>query len=212
MYFIDLFILFGMSQSARSVPQCNSWAHDRQDFDGQRPGDSGRQGRLQQVHAPGSGEPLRRSCIAIAGLLGCRRIQIRAGARMPRQVDYYFSFQSPWAYIGHKPFRDVAKTYRSQGQSQAGGAGRSVLGDRRPAADEAPSGAAALSDGRTAALARQARAEISSAAGELAVQCPARRWRGDRGGRGRLRSGSILRRAFPAVWEESSISPMPPRW
>jgi len=26
---------------------------------------------------------------------------------MPRQVDYYFSFQSPWAYIGHKPFRDV---------------------------------------------------------------------------------------------------------
>src|SRR6476661_855700 len=27
---------------------------------------------------------------------------------MPRQVDYYFSFQSPWAYIGHKTFRDVA--------------------------------------------------------------------------------------------------------
>jgi 2-hydroxychromene-2-carboxylate isomerase len=30
---------------------------------------------------------------------------------MPRQVDYYFSFQSPWAYIGHKPFQDVANTY-----------------------------------------------------------------------------------------------------
>ena len=30
---------------------------------------------------------------------------------MPRQVDYYFSFQSPWAYIGHNVFRDVAKTY-----------------------------------------------------------------------------------------------------
>jgi 2-hydroxychromene-2-carboxylate isomerase len=30
---------------------------------------------------------------------------------MSRQVDYYFSFQSPWAYIGHKPFRDVVKTY-----------------------------------------------------------------------------------------------------
>ena len=30
---------------------------------------------------------------------------------MPRQVDYYFSFQSPWAYIGHKPFRDVVSTY-----------------------------------------------------------------------------------------------------
>src|SRR5258708_18354785 len=30
---------------------------------------------------------------------------------MPRQVDYYFSFQSPWAYIGHKPFREVVDTY-----------------------------------------------------------------------------------------------------
>jgi 2-hydroxychromene-2-carboxylate isomerase len=30
---------------------------------------------------------------------------------MPRQVDYYFSLQSPWAYIGHQPFLDVAKTY-----------------------------------------------------------------------------------------------------
>lgn len=30
---------------------------------------------------------------------------------MPRQVDYYFSFQSPWAYIGHRPFREVVKAY-----------------------------------------------------------------------------------------------------
>ncbi len=30
---------------------------------------------------------------------------------MPRQVDYYFSFQSPWAYIGHGLFQEVAKTY-----------------------------------------------------------------------------------------------------
>jgi 2-hydroxychromene-2-carboxylate isomerase len=30
---------------------------------------------------------------------------------MPRQVDYYFSFQSPWAYIGHNVFQEVAKTY-----------------------------------------------------------------------------------------------------
>ena len=30
---------------------------------------------------------------------------------MPRQVDYYFSLQSPWAYIGHKAFRDVVATY-----------------------------------------------------------------------------------------------------
>src|SRR5437879_6758920 len=30
---------------------------------------------------------------------------------MPRQVDYYFSLQSPWAYIGHGPFRDIVSTY-----------------------------------------------------------------------------------------------------
>ena len=33
------------------------------------------------------------------------------GARMPRQVDYYFSLQSPWAYIGHKLFREVIAPY-----------------------------------------------------------------------------------------------------
>ncbi|HUN98177.1 MAG TPA: 2-hydroxychromene-2-carboxylate isomerase [Bradyrhizobium sp.] len=30
---------------------------------------------------------------------------------MSRQIDYYFSLQSPWAYIGHEPFQHVAKTY-----------------------------------------------------------------------------------------------------
>jgi 2-hydroxychromene-2-carboxylate isomerase len=34
-----------------------------------------------------------------------------SGDRMPRQVDYYFSFQSPWAYIGHKAFREVADSH-----------------------------------------------------------------------------------------------------
>ncbi len=33
------------------------------------------------------------------------------GADMPREVDYYFSFQSPWAYIGHQTFQDVARTF-----------------------------------------------------------------------------------------------------
>src|SRR6266481_6090261 len=84
------------------------------------------------------------------------------------------------------------KYLRSKGESQAGGAGRSVLGDRRAAADEAPPGAAALPDGRAAALARQARPEIPSAAGQLAVQRPAGRWRGDRGPRGQSRPRSIF--------------------
>ena len=30
---------------------------------------------------------------------------------MSRQVDYYFSFQSPWAYIGHQAFSEVVGTY-----------------------------------------------------------------------------------------------------
>lgn len=30
---------------------------------------------------------------------------------MPRQVDYYFSLSSPWAYIGHKTFRDVVAAH-----------------------------------------------------------------------------------------------------
>jgi 2-hydroxychromene-2-carboxylate isomerase len=30
---------------------------------------------------------------------------------MSRQVDYYFSLSSPWAYIGHKAFGDVVATY-----------------------------------------------------------------------------------------------------
>ena len=29
---------------------------------------------------------------------------------MPRQVDYYFSFQSPWAYVGHRAFRSLVST------------------------------------------------------------------------------------------------------
>ncbi len=31
---------------------------------------------------------------------------------MARQIDYYFSLQSPWAYIGHALFEDLAATHR----------------------------------------------------------------------------------------------------
>ncbi|HEU6442544.1 MAG TPA: 2-hydroxychromene-2-carboxylate isomerase [Microvirga sp.] len=30
---------------------------------------------------------------------------------MPRVVDYYFSLVSPWAYIGHAPFMDIAQRH-----------------------------------------------------------------------------------------------------
>jgi len=33
---------------------------------------------------------------------------------MPRQIDYYFSLLSPWAYIGHAPFMEVARRHGLQ--------------------------------------------------------------------------------------------------
>jgi 2-hydroxychromene-2-carboxylate isomerase len=30
---------------------------------------------------------------------------------MPRDVEYYFSLASPWAYIGHAPFMDIAQRH-----------------------------------------------------------------------------------------------------
>src|SRR6516162_8056052 len=34
--------------------------------------------------------------------------------RMSREVDYYFSFSSPWAYIGYKAFREVFASYNAK--------------------------------------------------------------------------------------------------
>jgi 2-hydroxychromene-2-carboxylate isomerase len=30
---------------------------------------------------------------------------------MPRTIDYYFSLASPWAYIGHRPFTEIAQRH-----------------------------------------------------------------------------------------------------
>jgi 2-hydroxychromene-2-carboxylate isomerase len=30
---------------------------------------------------------------------------------MPRTIDYYFSLVSPWAYIGHEPFMEIARRH-----------------------------------------------------------------------------------------------------
>ena len=40
----------------------------------------------------------------------CAKISL-PGDTMARQVDYYFSLQSPWAYIGHEPFLQVVSRY-----------------------------------------------------------------------------------------------------
>ncbi len=36
---------------------------------------------------------------------------VQGEVRMPREVDYYFSLSSPWAYIGHKVFRDLVEAF-----------------------------------------------------------------------------------------------------
>jgi len=47
--------------------------------------------------------------------LGCWRPFLTtpnaSGFRVSQRIDYYFSFPSPWAYIGHAAFEDVARTY-----------------------------------------------------------------------------------------------------
>jgi 2-hydroxychromene-2-carboxylate isomerase len=43
--------------------------------------------------------------------LGWKPVFFVPGVRMSRQIDYYFSLQSPWAYIGHKLFREIAGAY-----------------------------------------------------------------------------------------------------
>ncbi len=35
----------------------------------------------------------------------------KSGSGMQRQIDYYFSLSSPWAYIGHRAFRKVVSDY-----------------------------------------------------------------------------------------------------
>src|ERR1700722_15579570 len=82
---------------------------------------------------------------------------------------FLFFSETPVALYRAKIVPGSRKSLRPKGEPQAGGAGRSVFGNRRPAAIEASSGAAALSPGRPAALARQAGPDISSSAGELAL-------------------------------------------
>ena len=40
-----------------------------------------------------------------------REVAARMRANMARQIDYYFSAASPWAYIGHAAFEDLAKSH-----------------------------------------------------------------------------------------------------
>ena len=104
---------------------------------------------------------------------------------MRRQIDYYFSLNSPWAYIGDKVFRDLVSSYDLKvnhkpvmlGElfSETGGL---PLVKRHPVRQRY----------RMLELQRwrdKRGLEFPSAAGALAVQRPARRWRRHRGDQGR---------------------------
>ena len=108
---------------------------------------------------------------------------------MPRQVDYYFSLQSPWAYMGHKLFREVASTYDLKVNhkpvvlvdlfSETGGL---PLMKRHPVRQRY----------RMVELQRwRDKRGLNFHPGVFSLQPAARRWRGDRGDRGRPRSRPI---------------------
>ena len=121
---------------------------------------------------------------------------------MPQPIDYYFSLPSPWAYIGHKPFQDLVKAYDLQVNykpvalgvvfSETGGL---PLGKRHPARQRY----------------RMVELQRWRDRRGLDFHLQPKHWPFD----GRLPDGlviaaleaghnpdALLRRAFPAVWEE----------
>src|SRR5205085_3856228 len=47
-----------------------------------------------------------RNNLRSVGMVASRRNNVLP---MPKHVDYYFSFPSPWAYIGHAAFEAIAR-------------------------------------------------------------------------------------------------------
>ena len=122
---------------------------------------------------------------------------------MSRSIDYWFTLASPWAFLGHQAFRDLAKAHGVDRALQAGAARRGVSAHRRPAVAEAPSGAAALPHPRAAALARGARHRAEAEPEALALPDRAARPHHRGGRRKRRRSGpTSAQRAFTAIWVE----------
>ena len=71
---------------------------------------------------------------------------------MSRSIDYYFTPQSPWTYLGHARFAALAKSSRRHGASAADRFRRRLPGVGRPSARKARAAAAGLSAGRSGAL------------------------------------------------------------
>jgi uncharacterized damage-inducible protein DinB len=79
----------------------------------------------------------------------------RHGPAMPRTIDYYFSLVSPWAFIGHAPFMDIARRHGCAVNYKPVALGTVFAQTGGIAPQPAPSGAAALPPARASALARE---------------------------------------------------------
>ena len=69
-------------------------------------------------------------------------------------IDYFFSPQSPWTYLGHERFAEIAPQAGADDQRAAGRPRPRLPGLGRPAARQARAAAAGLSAGRAEALQR----------------------------------------------------------
>ena len=100
---------------------------------------------------------------------------------MSRTIDYYYSLASPWAYIGHATFMDIARRHGLAVRHKPVFLGAVFAETGVAAVGEASSRAPALPDARIAALARPARPRIPPSAAPLAVRPVIRRPLRDRG-------------------------------
>ena len=69
-------------------------------------------------------------------------------------IDYYDSMSSPWTYLGHMRFLDLADRFRLDRSAQADGSAQSVVGFRRVAIETASAAASGLQASRAQAMAR----------------------------------------------------------
>ena len=84
---------------------------------------------------------------------------------MTLTVDYYFAPNSPWTYLGHQRFAEIATRGRRDDQRAAGGPGRQgVPGVRRAAAVQARAAAPGLPADRAAS------ASASTSASRIVLQ------------------------------------------
>ena len=131
---------------------------------------------------------MRAACAAGAALYGLRGTD---GSEHGTADRLLFFHSVTLGLYRPRDVRGACEEPRLQGRLQAGVPRRIVRGDRRPATRKTSPGASALSHDGIAALAREARLELSFEAAALAVRPETRRLRRDRGDRSRAQSRAV---------------------